>query len=437
MLKHRLHQWLSYGLLMLSLAIQLAQWEAGTISARLGQAETKTYTHTEPSQQVHQVVVHLPAPLAAQKLTSGLLVSYGAGESVPAQIVAAGLADDPQIPAYVVCIIPRWDRRQPLVLSWNKAAAAFSGQYRFHDQARETVDVLWQQGDVVRPVLQYVYRRHNPADHYFTFKPFHHLYDPVDGKKLLTSGATRTAREGLFPHHRGLFFGFNRISYGEGQSADIWHGTQGVYSQHEEFVEKTVGPVLARHRSRIGWYGRDGRMFAQEEREVSVYAVAGGTLLDWSTRLTTQLPQVRLDGDPQHAGFHFRAAQEVAASGKANTYYVRPDGKGKPGETRNWEPKKPDPRTINLPWGAMSFVVDGRRYTVLRIGHPDNPGPTRGSERDYGRFGDYFEYTLTPDKPLLLRYRLWVQAGEMTPEQCAALADGFRQPPRVSWMPQR
>jgi hypothetical protein len=70
----------------------------------------------------------------------------------------------------------------------------------------------------------------------------------------------------------------------------------------------------------------------------------------------------------------------------------------------------------------MSFVVQGRRYTALRASHPDNPGESRGSERDYGRFGDYFEYDLTPDKPLRLRYRIWVQEGDMTPQECAKFA---------------
>ena len=50
-------------------------------------------------------------------------------------------------------------------------------------------------------------------------------------------------------------------------------------------------------------------------------------------------------------------------------------------------------------------------------------------ERDYGRFGDYFEYDLTPEKPLKLKYRVWVQEGEMTGEQCSALADAFVHPP--------
>jgi hypothetical protein len=285
-----------------------------------------------------------------------------------------------------------------------------------------------------RKVLQYFHAKRDPKDRYYTFKPFHNVYDPAKGETMLTNTSAKTNKEGQFPHHRGLFFGFNRISYGDKQTADIWHGTENVFSQHDKTLTTDAGEVFARQRSLISWHGKDGNTFATEERDVTAFAVPDGTLIDWSTTLSTKLDKVRLDGDPQHAGFHFRANQEVSKNGKENTYYLRPDGKGKVGETRNWDtnPKaaiQKDPRTINLPWNACSFVTSGKRYTVLRINHPDNPKETRGSERDYGRFGDYFEYDLTPDKPLKLKYRVWVQEGEMTVEQCSALAEAFVSPP--------
>ena len=276
-----------------------------------------------------------------------------------------------------------------------------------------------------KPVLRFVDKPHDEKDHYLTFKPFHQLFDPKDGKTLLSSGAHPNTKEFLFPHHRGLFFGFNKITYGDKQTADIWHGTDNVFSTTEKITDKVAGPVFARHTAAISWHGKDGKTFADEKRTVTVYHVPGGTLLEWATALGTTLDSVKLDGDPQHAGFHFRATQEVSKTTAKQTYYLRPDGKGKEGETRNWDAKAKDPKTVDLPWNAMSFVTNDKRYTVLRVPHPNNPKDTRGSERDYGRFGDYFEYTLTPKTPLKLKYRIWLQEGDMTVEQCAAIAEGF------------
>jgi hypothetical protein len=162
---------------------------------------------------------------------------------------------------------------------------------------------------------------------------------------------------------------------------------------------------------------------------MTVYGIDGGTLLEFASRLKTTDGKVRLDGDPQHAGFQFRAANAVADKTAKQTYYLRPDGKGKPGETRNWDPKNKGP--VNLPWDAMSFVLDGQRYAVAYIDHPNNPGEKRYSERDYGRFGCYFEYDLTPENPLVIHHRIWLQRGEMTGDQVQALSMNFTTPPRV------
>jgi len=293
--------------------------------------------------------------------------------------------------------------------------------FQFTETKGEYLDVLWGK----KPVLRFVNKPHDAKDHYLTFKPFHQMFDSKDGKTLLSSGAHPNTKEFLFPHHRGLFFGFNKITYGDKQTADIWHGTDNVFSTTDKILEKVAGLVFARHTAAISWHGKDGKTFADEKRTVTVYHVPGGTLLDWSTDLSTTLDSVKLDGDPQHAGFHFRATQEVSKSTAKQTIYIRPDGKGKEGETRNWDAKGKDPKTVDLPWNAMSFVTNDKRYTVLRVPHPDNPKGTRGSERDYGRFGDYFEYELTCKTALKLKYRIWLQEGEMTKEQCEAIVEGF------------
>ena len=85
-----------------------------------------------------------------------------------------------------------------------------------------------------------------------------------------------------------------------------------------------------------------------------------------------------------------------------------------------------------MPWNAMSFVLGTNRYTVAYLDRPDNPKEGRFSEREYGRFGSYFEYTIEKDKPLTVNYRLWLQDGLMKPAEVAALSANFVEPVNVT-----
>jgi hypothetical protein len=281
-----------------------------------------------------------------------------------------------------------------------------------------------------RPVLRYMYRKLDESSKEVreqTYKVYHHLFSP-DGKQLVTKGPG-----GQYTHHRGLFYGFNRVSYDEGKAkADVWHCTGDAHQSHQEFLAAEAGPVLGRQRLKLHWHGPGRRAFAEEQRELTVYHLPGGQLVDFASHLTSKAGAVTLDGDPQHAGFHFRAANEVAAKTKGQTYYLRPDGAGKPGATRNWDAKSRDSKSVNLPWNAMSFVVGGQRYTAVYLDHPANPKEARYSERDYGRFGSYFEYQLTESKPLTVNYRLWLQNGEMKGEEAQSLSRDFVEPPEVT-----
>jgi hypothetical protein len=80
----------------------------------------------------------------------------------------------------------------------------------------------------------------------------------------------------------------------------------------------------------------------------------------------------------------------------------------------------------------MSFVLGGKRYTVAYLDHPKNPKEARFSEREYGRFGSYFEYDLDDGKTLNVRYRLWLQEGLMKPDAVAALSSDFIEPVTVT-----
>ena len=298
-------------------------------------------------------------------------------------------------------------------------------RFDWKDTPNQFAELSWK-----RPILRYMYA---PLDESSkekrdqTFKVFHHLYDPT-GERIVTNGAG-----GKYPHHRGLFFGFNKVSYGKGQVADVWHCNKGESQTDDRFFGMDLGTLLGRTHVKIAWRGQDKNVFAEEDRELTAFRMLDANLIEFASIVRTKAGPVRLDGDPQHAGFHFRAHNDVAVQDDAKmteTYFLRPDGKGKIGETRNWDPKtKKGP--VNLPWNAMSFTLGEKRYTVVYLDHPDNPKEARGSERTYGRIGSYFEYDLTEDKPLMVNYRIWLQEGEMTVDQCEALSRDFTDPVKV------
>src|SRR5690606_17367271 len=125
---------------------------------------------------------------------------------------------------------------------------------------------------------------------------------------------------GLYTHHRGLYIGFNKITYGDGRTCDTWHCTGKAYQSHEKFLEEQTSSDGGRHQVAIDWHGQEGEVFAREERELAVGRRDGGLMIDFRSRLVpVGVDQIQLDGDPQHAGFQFRAAQEVAADNAKQT----------------------------------------------------------------------------------------------------------------------
>lgn len=298
-------------------------------------------------------------------------------------------------------------------------------------------ELYFRSGSQSTPVLRYMKRPYDPSSPETrdkSYKVFHHVYDPAGSRFVTNGGHTddhADAKKLVFPHHRGLMYGFNRVTFGKNKKADTWHCRKDDHVSHVKTLETIAGPVLGRHRVELSWHGPKNEHFATELREMTVYKVPGGTLIEFASKLETTGGLVKLDGDPQHAGFQFRAANQVAVKTKSKTYYIRPGtGKGKMGATVNW-PQNKD-ATVDLEWKGMSFVLDDDRFTVAYLDHPKNPGEARHSERDYGRFGYYFTYELTKDNPLLVNYRIWLQEGEMTTAEIANLREEFVMPPIVT-----
>ncbi len=277
----------------------------------------------------------------------------------------------------------------------------------------EYLDLLFDGRKVTR--YMYAYDTSTPQRVFETYKPLHHVFD-AEGKNLLTNGPDgehEYTKKIKYPHHRGIFIGWNRLEFG-GQRYDLWH-MPGVAQVHQKFLEETAGPVLARSRSLINWNDKGGEAIIAEQRQVTVFRQSEPMvlLLDFQSELKAVGGDVFLNGDPEHAGMQYRAHNDVATGGKdvKATYLFHKDG---------IDPKK----DADLPWAAMSYGLNGRRYSVLHMNHPDNPKQTFYSAyRDYGRFGAFFKKKIGAGETLMLRYRLWIVDGEMPERQ--VLADKY------------
>ena len=277
-----------------------------------------------------------------------------------------------------------------------------------------------------RKVTRYMYAYDNSSKQRIleTYKTFLHVFD-AQGQNLLTNGPDGLrpylTNRILYPHHRGIFIGWNRLEFG-GKRYDFWHmGEQGRVQKHQKFLELTAGPVLAKSSSLVHWNDKNGQTIIAEERETTVFRQGDPTvlLLDFCSDLKAVRGDVFLDGDPEHAGFQYRPHDGVAKGAKdvKATYLFHKEG---------INPKKDK----DLPWVGLSYGLGGRRYSVEHINHPDNPKPVIYSAyRDYGRFGAFFKKEIKAGETLTLRYRIWVVEGEMPERQelaskYAAFVDG-------------
>lgn len=351
-------------------------------------------------------------------------------------------------------VLPELAAGKTLQLSVLDSGLNANADYSWHDDGSVSSEL--QRGQT--PVLKYMYENlddSTPDRRYATMKVFHHVYTP-DGSRLMTKGPgdgtfSKLKKGGLFAHHRGLFYGFNRISYekdGKPMDADIWHGKKGACQTHEKNIASAVGPVFGRHTNVIYWRGQDGEPFAHEIREMTAFDVAGTTLIEFRSSLDSAVGKLVMRGDPQHAGFQFRASQDVSDKTKSKTFYIRPSGVAKPGEFRNWSNKRDETKInkshINLDWNTVvielpiklspwvarekGVEIENQSFSISYLDSPGNPKPSRYSERDYARFGSYFECDLDTDKPLDLNYQVWIQEGVTDVDSVKAASANFNEP---------
>jgi len=280
--------------------------------------------------------------------------------------------------------------------------------FAWKDTRGKYLDLLYNGRKVTR--YMYDYDESSAQRAFETYKVLHHVFD-AKGEKLLTNGPDGEnpyAKSVKYPHHRGIFIGWSKLQF-EGQSYDTWHMTKGVRQVHQKFLEKKADAGKAVSTALIHWKNGEDKVMVEEKRTTTVYRPGAGTILtlDFHTELKAANGEVYLNGDPEHAGFQYRPHNDVSkgpAQDKAKYLFHR----------AGIDPKKDK----DLPWVALVYGLNGKRYTVVYMNHPRNPkGAVYSAYRDYGRFGSFFKKTVETGRTLTLHYRIIVMQSEMPERQ--------------------
>jgi len=252
-----------------------------------------------------------------------------------------------------------------------------------------------------------------------TYKPYLHVFD-AEGVEPITKGPG-----GEYTHHRGIFIGWRLITF-NGKHYDRWHmigladkkdptkSTQPGDIVHEKFINQKADADSATFTSLTHWDSDPGAPpLLVEERTFTFHKAPAPAriIIDFASKLTAPSGDVNLGGDPEHAGIHFRPANEVD---KTATTYLYPS-------------QAPEPhKDLDYPWVGETFKLNGTAHSVVEMSSPENPKGTKWSAyRDYGRVGAYPTTDIKSGESFTFKYRFVVGEGMPTAAQIEAMYDQF------------
>lgn len=232
-------------------------------------------------------------------------------------------------------------------------------------------------------------------------------------------------------HHKSLW-----SAYGDLNGVDIWTEMDGHGRvEHEEFVEKSSGPVFCRFCSRENWLASSGERVLRSTTEVTLHALPDDQrLLDYVISFFASDGPVRF-GDTKEGGL---ISLRLTASMNGDRGGLIENSNGGRTESECWGK--------SAAWVDYSGPVQGQTHGVAIFDHPDNPCfPTRWHVRDYGLFTanpfalhDYMgsndvdgSALLEPDTPWRFHYRVYLHSGGAKEGRVQDKFLAFTEPPLV------
>ena len=247
------------------------------------------------------------------------------------------------------------------------------------------------------------------------FKPYLHVYGEA-GELVTNGGLDKEGKPaGKYPHHRGIYIGWNKIISDLG-SFDLWHFNNGgkmTVKKFEKLEARKDSVIIV---AQIEWRGgkkdaQESDLLLTETRTLTISRPDGKRTQVDAQFVLRSARDLSLDGDLQHAGIHFRAADEVANRAKETAYLWEPDLPAGAGKVVSPEFK----------WCRLLFPIGERWYTSLELNGPGNPVEEL-SWRDYGRFGFFFKKSLKAGEKLKVNYRFLIEPAEKPDASAAATA---------------
>ena len=239
-------------------------------------------------------------------------------------------------------------------------------------------------------------------------------------------------------HHVGIWNPWTEVAF-EGKEVDFWNlvKKQGTV-RFAKFISKTEGPVfggfkaLQEHVVFADTTMKKEKVALDEVWDIRVYNVGNGMWLwDFTSNLNGATPNPVTLKEYRYGGFGFRAAHDW---NNQNSKVLTSEGK-----TRK------DADASRARWCMIDGAMDDGGHTgILFMGYPANynfPEPMRVWPENMNGRGDVFfsfsptrnmDWPLAPDKNYVLKYRMLVYDGTISPEIAEKTWESFAHPPHIT-----
>ncbi|MFQ6131705.1 MAG: PmoA family protein [Armatimonadota bacterium] len=239
---------------------------------------------------------------------------------------------------------------------------------------------------------------------------------------------TKLPKPGDHPHHRSFWFTHDEVN-----GVGFWHeGENAGKTVHREFEALVSGPVYGLIRARNDWVAADGTKVCEDVRELRIYKVQSGRLLDFAITIAATEGPVEF-GDTKEGTFGLRVAEsmEQREGGHIRNSQGQEDG---------------DCWGKQATWVDYYGPVEGETVGIAIMDSPRNfRHPTYWHVRTYGLFAAnpfglrYFigdktgkgKYTIPQGESLTLRYRVYIHEGDTEAAKVAEAYAAYAHPPQA------